>query len=162
MPQVIPEFSPTSLKNKSAANNDSLDELVNEIRPEWQKNYNKYLNTTIENREFTTKKDRRIEEIEILAINKIIEESLENDEWIDLWKVNVMQYTTAVILLARHGKLRERKNNQGKRKTPGWILNYENRVNAIRRKLAHVQVILNCKDNAKLTKTKSSMELKRN
>ena len=137
---------------RSAANNESLDELVNEIRPEWQKNYNKYLNTTIENREFTTKKDRRIEEIEILAINKIIEESLENDERIDLWKINVMQYTTAVTLLARHGKLHERRNNQGKRKTTGWILNYENRVNAIRRKLAHVQVILNCKDNVKLMK----------
>ena len=94
---------------KSAANNESLDELVNEIRPEWQKNYNKYLNTTIENREFTTKKDRRIEEIEILAINKIFEESLENDERIDLWKINVMQYTTAVTLLARHGNcVRER------------------------------------------------------
>ena len=109
------------------------------------------MNTAIENREFTTKKDKGIEEIEILAINEIIEESLENDERIDLWKINVMQYTTAVTLLARHGKLRERTNNQGKKKTPGWILNYENRVNAIRRKLAHVQVILNCKDNTKLT-----------
>ena len=48
--------------------------------------------------------------------------------------------------------MRERKNDQGKRKTPGWILSYENRVNAIRRKLAHVQVILNCKDSTKLTK----------
>ena len=49
-----------------------------------------------------------------------------------------MQYVTAITLLAKHGKLREKKENE----TPEWILNIENKINAIRRKLSHVNLIL--------------------
>ena len=56
-----------------------------------------------------------------------------------------MQYATAVTLPARHGKLCERRNSHSKQKTPGWISNCENKINAIRRKLSHVILIRNCK-----------------
>ena len=79
-----------------------------------------------------TKKDRKIEDIELRAANKIMEEIIENDKNVTLWKINVMQYATAVTVLARHGKLRQKKNDRPKKKTPGWISNFENKINEIR------------------------------
>ena len=74
-----------------------------------------------------------------------MEEIIENDKSITLWKINVMQYASAVTLLARHGKLRQRRNIHSRKKPPGWISNFENKINAIRKKLSHVALILNCK-----------------
>ena len=48
-----------------------------------------------------------------------MEEIIQSDEDINLWQINVMQYTMAITLLASHGKLREKKNAREKRKTPG-------------------------------------------
>ena len=89
-----------------------------------------------------------------------MEEIIQNDESIDLWKINVMQYTTAITLLARHGKLREKKNTRKEKKTPGWISNFENKINAIRRKLSHVTLILNCKDHRNLTQKQLNIRRK--
>ena len=109
--------------SEEQVNNDKLNEMIEEIRPELIKNYDKYLNIDIEHWEFTTKKDRKIEDIEILAANKIIEEMMDKDEAIDLWKINVMQYATAVTLLARHVKLREIKNTHPNKKENTWLDN---------------------------------------
>ena len=86
-------------------------------------------------------------DIELKAANKIMEEIIENDKSIILWKINVMQYATAVTLLARHGKLRERRNTHSKKKPPGWISNFENKINAIRRKLSTPPLYLTVKVN---------------
>ena len=110
------------------------------------------MNIEIEDRLYLTKKDRRIEDIELLAANKIIDETIEREgKNINLWKRNVMQYVTAITLLAKHGKLREKKVIYKEKKTDGWILNNENKINAIRRKLSHVNLILNNKDPKELT-----------
>ena len=87
-----------------------------------------------------------------------MEEIIEKDKNVTLWKINVMQYTTAVTLLARHGKLRQKKNDRPKKKTPGWISNFENKINAIRRKLSHVTLILNYK--GKLTRKQQNIKRK--
>ena len=62
-----------------------------------------------------------------------------------------MQYTTAITLLGRHGKLRERKTRKYEKKEPGWMINITNRTNAIRCKLSHVNLILKCKKEGKYT-----------
>ena len=86
------------------------------------------MNINIEDRQYMTKKDRKIGDIELKVANKIMEEITENDKSITQWKINVMQYAMAVTLLARHGKLRERRNTHSKKKTPGWISNFENKI----------------------------------
>ena len=70
---------------------------------------------------------------------------------INLWHIDVMQHTTAITLLGRHGKLRERKTRKYENKEPGWMINITNRINAIRRKLSHVNLILKCKKEGKYT-----------
>ena len=85
---------------------EDILEMMEKIKPEWLRNYEHYLRVEIQNREFTTKKDRKIENIEIVAVNRIMEDIIEemgND--INLWHINVMEYTTAITLLSRHGKL---------------------------------------------------------
>ena len=136
-------------------------EMIKMIKPDWIENYHRYLETEITNRNFLTKKDRRIDDLEILAANRIMDEViLTEGENINLWKINVMQYTTAITLLARHGRLREKKNVRAKRKTPGWILNIENRINAIRRKISHVTLILKCVDVNNMTRKQSNIRRK--
>ena len=122
------EASDTSEPNNDNMNvpevqeeNIELNRMIDEIKPEWIKNYERYLNINIEHRQYQTRKDRKIEDIELIVANKIMEETIQNDESIDLWKINVMQYTTAITLLARHGKLREKKNTRKEKKTPAWM-----------------------------------------
>ena len=62
-----------------------------------------------------------------------------------------MRYVTAITLLAKHGKLREKKVIYKQKKTHRWIINIENKINALRRKLSHVNLILNNKDPRELT-----------
>ena len=57
-------------------NEKEVQEMMEAIRPIWMKNYEHYLNVEIKDREFTTRKDRKIEDIEIEAVNRIIEEIL--------------------------------------------------------------------------------------
>ena len=77
---------------------------------------------------------------------------------INLWHINVMQYTTAIKLLGRHGKLRERKTRKYEKKEPGWMINITNRINAIRLKLSHVNLILKCKKEGKYTYKKEIIQ----
>ena len=122
--------------------------MINNIKPQWTRNYEKYLNIEVQERKYLTKKDRKIEELELQAANRIIEDKLiDEGDNINLWKLNVMQYTTAITLLERHGKLREKNFIRSERKAPGWILNLENQMNTVRRKLSHVTLILSVEAN---------------
>ena len=42
---------------------DKLNEMIGEIKPDWVNNYEKYFNMNIEDRQYMTKKDRKIEDI---------------------------------------------------------------------------------------------------
>ena len=65
----------------------------------------------------------------------------EHGDNISLWHINVMQYTTAITLLERHGKLREKRSRKVERKKPGWMINITNRITAIRQKISPVNLI---------------------
>ena len=140
-------------------NEKEVQELMEAIRPIWMKNYEHYLNVEIKDREFTTRKDRKIEDIEIEAVNRIIEEILsQNGSSINLWHINVMQYATAITLLSRHGKLRENKRKNKVDKTPGWMMNIMNRINAIRRKLSHINLVRKCREQNIFTRKQKQIE----
>ena len=73
-------------------------------------------------------------------------------------KCHEICHGTAVTLLDRHGKLREKRNTHSKKKAPGWISNFENKINTITRKLSHVTLIRNCK--GKLTQKQQKIKRK--
>ena len=140
-------------------NEKEVQEMMEAIRPIWMKNYEHYLNVEIKDREFTTRKDRKIEDIEIEAVNRIIEEILsQNGSSINLWHINVMQYATAITLLSGHGKLRENKKKNKVGKTRGWMMNIMNRINAIRRKLSYINLVRKCREQNIFTQKQKQIE----
>ena len=156
-PKTIGDGNSTSENIQTIASSDNraileesqdLTDMINNIKPQWTRNYEKYLNIEVQERKYLTKKDRKIEELELQAANRITEDKLTDEgDNINLWKLNVMQYTTAITLLERHGKLREKNFIRSERKAPGWILNLENQINAVRRNLSHVTLILSVEAN---------------
>ena len=97
------------------------------------------------------------------AVNVIMEEMLKHrGVEIGLWDINLMQYTSAVTLLARHGKLHEKQQTKTKnqKQQPIWITNIENKVEAIRRKLAHVTLIIKCTESGNFTRRQREIERK--
>ena len=88
-------------------------EMVELIRPTWRENFEYFLKVDLKDRIYTTRKDRRISDIEIEATNRIMDQIIkETGDSISLWDINVMQYTTAITLISRHGKLREKKTGK--------------------------------------------------
>ena len=61
-----------------------------------------------------------------------------------MWTLNVIYYTTAVSVLEKEGRLREIKRNVKANKRPGWQIRLESRVGAIRRKISHTYVLIEC------------------
>ena len=122
------------------------------IKLAWIGNYEQYIKVEVQERKYLTRKDRKIDDIEIEAANRIMEEKIkELGDNISLWHINVMQYTTAITLLERHGKLREKRSRKVERKEPGWMINITNRITAARRKISYVNLILKCKLDGKYT-----------
>ena len=110
----------------------AVTEMTETIKPTWTDNYEQYIKMDVHERKYLTKKDRKIEDIEFEAAKRIAEEKItETGADINLCHINVMQYTTAITLLGRHEKLRERKTRKYEKKEPGWMINITNRINAI-------------------------------
>ena len=131
---------------------EALAEMIETIKLAGIGNYEQYIKVEVQERKYLTRKDRNVDDIEIKAANRIMEEKIkELGDNISLWHINVMQYTTAITLLERHGKLREKRSRKVERKEPGWMINVTNRITAIRRKIAHVNLILIFKLDGKYT-----------
>lgn len=138
-----------------------LQQTINLLKPVWHEYFEQFKELRLEERPYQTRKDRKIEQIEIKAVNAIMEQVVKaNGENIDLKYINAMQYTSAVTLLSQHGKLRETKTTKASIKTPIWISNIQNRIDAIRRKLAHVNLILKCKETSQFTPKQRTIEKK--
>ena len=83
--------------------------------------------------------DRKIPEEEWSIANQIMEQHLTEigkEQEISIWQIDVALYVTAITLSGRHGKLRETRREKTKPSKPGWQVNFEKRVSAIRRKLS--------------------------
>ena len=95
--------------------------MKQELKQAWLTNFGKYLNLDMKYREFYTKQDRKIPEEELEISNEIISEhltELSEVKEITYWHADVTLYSTAITLLERHGKLKEKQKN--KYEKPGW------------------------------------------
>ena len=79
----------------------------------------------------------------------------------NLWIINVIQYSAIVTLLNIHNKLDTRKETNVKGKTPTWMIHHNEKINAIRRKIAFITLIMDSRKNNKpLTKHQLTIEKK--
>ena len=70
-----------------------------------------------------------------------------------------MHYVTAVTVISWKGKLRE-KSSRKEQSKPGWLIQMENRIVAIRKKLSYIDCVLKCKGTNKFSKHQRDIEKK--
>ena len=88
-------------------------------------------------------------------INIIKADQLDEMNWgsgISLWDINVIHYTTAVTVLEQEGKLKENKYFEKQNTKPGWEIQLKQKIEAIRKRIIYIDVILKCKNEETYTK----------
>ena len=109
----------------------------------------------IEERPYKTKIDGKINAENQEIINIIIADQLDEmnqGSGISLWDINVIHYTAAVTVLEQEGKLKENKYFEKQNTKPQWKIQLEQKIEAIRRRIAYIDVILKCKNEETCTK----------
>ena len=71
---------------------------------------------------------------------------------ISLWDINVIHYTSAATVLEQEGKLKENKYFEKQNTKPGWKIQLEQKIEAIRKRIAYIDVRLKCKNEETYTK----------
>ena len=122
--------------------NDNADtELESKLQSVFYKYYDKFKEIQPNLRPYQTKIDRKIPNEELSAMSNILKRFFKENE-VDTWMINVAIYSSAVTILERHGKLKLSKQESKAKTTPGWLTNFENQINGIRRKLSHIDIVL--------------------
>ena len=88
----------------------------------------------------------------LTIVNEIISDQMSENEHLSFWDINCLQYSAAVTLLEHSGKLKECEKKRTAPKKPSWQVQAEIQISAIRRKISHITVILNCDGRDDLTK----------
>ena len=115
----------------------------------------------MKDREFYTKQNRKIHEEELEIANENFSEYLTNlneVKGITYWHVDVTLYSTAITLLERHGKLKEKEKQKIKYEKPGLQIQFEVRISAIRKKLSQIDVVQKYKSENHFTKHQKMIE----
>ena len=71
-------------------------------------------------------------------------EEMNGENGISLSDINVIHYTAAITVLQQAGKLKDTKNVSQHTRKPGWQIQLEQRIEAIRRRIAYIDIILKC------------------
>ena len=92
---------------------DSIDPGIKEyLSQRWKENFEKYVSKSVDDREYSTMISPPPSEKLLNAMDKIVEEQLE--EIIDrygnnLWTLNVLYYVTAITVIEKEGKLKSKR-----------------------------------------------------
>ena len=93
-------------------------------------------------------------------MNVILHEFLTGEE-VDLWLINVAQYSAIVTLLEKHNQLKERKNVFRAREKPSWQKHFEGKIASLQRKISYIDLIMDCRSkNTTLTQKQQHVERK--
>ena len=120
----------------------------------------KYKELPLEKREYECKVTYAIKEDEWSAINIVIREYIENTNGlVDLWLINVIQYSAIVTLLEKHNQLKVRKKVFKTRDKPSWLKHIEEKICNLQRKVAHIELIIKCRiDNVTMSGKQKNIE----
>ena len=75
---------------------------------------------------------------------------------VDLWDLNVCYHVSAVTLLDCNGLLNQKEIKR--REKPGWLIQAESKIDAIRKHLSRIDVVLKCKEKKQFTKRQINIE----
>ena len=137
--------------------------LKEQLRDTWKKNFDKYLGTDINMREYSTRSKPLPDQKLLQILDQIISEVMDNIKTsygMDYWITNVIYYSTAVTILEKEGRLREKKRRPKTNEMPGWKICLETRIQAIRRKLSHTYILQECLDTQQYTRRQNVIKRK--
>ena len=126
-------------------------------------NFNKFKSCKLEERRYRTKIDRKISAEDLAIVDMIVEDKLDEmtkGNGISLWDINVIHYSAAITILEQQGKLKENRSFDQHNDKPGWQVQLEQKIEAIRKRLAFIDVILKCEQEGKFTKHQWTIEQK--
>ena len=139
--------------------NAEAQELFDRIKEKWDDYFQNYKEMDLENREFTTRISRNLSNLQWTITNKIVDKHLKDTSEVrevDLWDLNVCYYVSAVTLLDCNGLLNQKEIKR--REKQGWLIQAESKINAIRKHLSRIDVVLKCKGKKQFTKRQINIE----
>ena len=132
-------------------NDDNNNGLINHLRERFTENFNTLNKLDITEGVFLAKVVRTTNEGIIHAINTVAEERMlmseQTPSHIDINNINICSHRQYVLKLWQRTKIQDRKNPEKR-----WIVNLEEKINFIRRRLSHLYLIINV-NKTKLYKT---------
>ena len=164
----------TTAKGRTMNNENSDPELDNRIkeansiekehiRQVFRKNFNKYIEMQLTEREYKTIVKPTPWKNKIQLFDQVISEEISRIQEIyetDLWTLNVMYYATAVTVMEIEGNLREEKKRRPEKAKPCWQIRIESRIEAIRRKLSYTYVLTECCKNRRYMRHQNTIKSK--
>ena len=139
--------------------NAEAQELFDRIKEKWDNYFQKYKEMDLENREFTTRISRNLSNLQWTITNEIVDKHLKDISEVrevNLWDLNVCYYVSAVTLLDCNGLLNWKEIKR--REKPGWLIQAESKIDAIRKHLSRIDVVLKCKEKKQFTKRQINIE----
>lgn len=120
--------------------------------------YNEFITLDIKERIYSTKIMNNYNIKGIEKMNKFISNLMKTKD-LTFWEINVIQYTAAVTLMQYNGILKDAKNTKIKTKQK-WTIQPEQQINAIRRKMSYINLILECQKDNSFTRKQNTIRLK--
>ena len=130
--------------------------LIASLKPIWDENIRKYYGTDIKERTYKTNVRRKPSQLELNAMDIIAKEHIEmkmsqnNNLIYD--DINALVYISAITLQTHLDDLQEQNHANKKPAKPGWIVNMEERITSLQRKISQIIVVKNCVMEKKFTK----------
>ena len=124
------------------------------------KYYNETCNQTLSERKYKTNLIGKVSDDIFLKMNNVILDFIRNKTSLTFWDVNCIQYAAAITVLQHQGKLKEYTDKFIKNEKKPWIIEAENQINALRRKISYITSVLNQKDIAMYTKKQNKIKEK--
>ena len=101
----------------------------------------------VQNRDYSTHISGQIADGQWEVIDLIVDQNLKSineTREITLWDINVCLYVSAITLLEFNGLLKQKSTK--KKEEPGWLVQSETKIEAIRKHLSRIDVVLKCKE----------------
>ena len=131
--------------------NEALKEKVKNI---FDCNYQYYIKRELKDRVIPVKANKKIELNTLKTANEITSTHLQSIENISLREINFTIYSIAISCKEIMDDITtpKQENTSRKQEKTKCIVNLENNIERIRTEIAHIQVIINCKNKGKFTK----------
>ena len=170
IPEATPEVNdpqpsePNSANEHNATLNitettESKSALFEEMKQKFEEFHSRFVDTPVAERTYSTRINNPSEQV-VTEMNNIIHEFIKTKDKLSFWNINVIHYCAAITIIDQSGKLKELNRSSKRRKKDGWLMQSQEQISAIRRKISFIEVTLKCLQTKTFTKKQKSISKK--